>query len=99
MGITSFEELCSSLSSGTSTELSALLPDGIQHEVGHFNVFNLTELTQTSREKPAIPYACRAFYKINFLTGKVRLPGGPLADKPDSFACSPPTSSTRLKAV
>lgn len=72
MVVTSFEELCSSLSNGTSTELSALLPEGIQHEVGHFNVFNLTELTQTSREKPAIPYACRAFYKISFLTGKSR---------------------------
>lgn len=72
MGVTSFEELCSRLSSGSSTELSALLPDGIQHEVGHFNVFNLTQLTQISREKPPVPYACRAFYKINFLTGKSR---------------------------
>lgn len=72
MGVTSFESLCNSLSDGTSTELSALLPEGIQHEVGHFNVFNLTELTQPSREKPAIPYACRAFYKISFLTGKSR---------------------------
>ena len=72
MVVTSFEKLCSSLSSGTSTELSALLPEGIQHEVGHFNVFNLTELTQTTREKPAIPYECRAFYKISFLTGNSR---------------------------
>ncbi|MCE6992778.1 AraC family transcriptional regulator [Dyadobacter sp. CY323] len=72
MSVTSFEQLCSSLSNGTSTELSALLPDGIQHEVGHFNVFNLTELTQTTREKPAIPYPCRAYYKISFLTGKSR---------------------------
>ena len=66
---TSFEELCSRLSSGASTDLSALLPEGIKDEVGHFNVFNLTEIAQTARDKPAIPYACRAFYKISFLTG------------------------------
>ena len=66
---TSFEELCSRLSSGASTDLSALLPEGIKDEVGHFNVFNLSEVAQTAREKPAIPYACRAFYKISFLTG------------------------------
>jgi AraC-like DNA-binding protein len=69
MNKTSFEALCSRLSSGASTDLSALLPEGIQQEVGHFNVFNLTEIAQNTREKPVAPYACRAFYKISFLTG------------------------------
>ena len=69
MSKTSFEELCYRLSSGSSTDLSALLPEGILQEVGHFNVFNLTEITQTTREKPPIPYDCRAFYKISLLTG------------------------------
>jgi AraC family transcriptional activator of pobA len=70
MQTTSFEELCSRLSSGSSTDLSALLPEGIQQEVGHFNVFNLTEITQTGREKPAVPSECRSFYKISYLTGR-----------------------------
>lgn len=72
MGATSFEELCQRLSSGASKDLTALLPDGIQHEAGHFNVFNLTEIPQATREKPTVPYPCRAFYKINFLTGHSR---------------------------
>ncbi|MBE9462653.1 helix-turn-helix domain-containing protein [Dyadobacter subterraneus] len=67
---TSFEELCSRFSSGSSTDLSALLPEGIQQEVGHFNVFNLTEITQGPHEKSAVSCASRAFYKISFLTGR-----------------------------
>ncbi|MCK8494946.1 helix-turn-helix transcriptional regulator [Spirosoma sp. RP8] len=70
MSTTSFEELCLRLSSGSSTDLSALLPDGIQHEVGHFNVFDLDQINQTAREKPSVPLPCRAFYKISFLTGR-----------------------------
>jgi len=70
MGKTSFEELCFRLSSGSSTDLSALLPEGILQEVGHFNVFNLTEIMQTAREKPTVPFDCRAFYKISLLTGQ-----------------------------
>lgn len=70
MNKTSFEILCSSLSNGTSTDLSALLPDGIKQEVGHFNVFNLTEIMQESREKSTLSCASRAFYKISFLTGR-----------------------------
>ena len=69
MASTSFEELCSHLSNGSSTDLSALLPAGIQQEVGHFNVFNLAEIMQEAREKPAMSCASRAFYKISFLTG------------------------------
>ncbi|MCE7065082.1 AraC family transcriptional regulator [Dyadobacter sp. CY326] len=74
---TSFEDLCSSLSNGSSTDLSALLPEGIQHDVGHFNVFNLTDIMQEPREKTSMSCASRAFYKISFLTGQS------LAEYPD----------------
>jgi AraC-like DNA-binding protein len=77
MHTTSFEELCSRFSNGSSTDLSALLPEGIQQEVGHFNVFNLGEIMPAVREKPALSCASRAFYKISFLTGQS------LAEYPD----------------
>jgi len=77
MNKTSFEELCFRFSYGISTDLSALLPEGIQQEVGHFNVFNLDDITQEAHEKPAISCASRAFYKISFLTGQS------LAEYPD----------------
>ncbi|TRW27133.1 helix-turn-helix transcriptional regulator [Flavobacterium zepuense] len=70
MDTTSFEELCLRLSSGLSSDLSVLLPEDIQQEVGHFNIFNLNQITQTLTEKPPIPYDCRAFYKISLLTGQ-----------------------------
>ncbi len=60
------------LTTCTGAELSTLLPSGIQQEIGHFNVFNLTEIFQNVREKPAVPYSCRAYYKISLLRGRSR---------------------------
>ena len=77
MSTTSFEDLCSRLSNGSSTDLSALLPEGIQQEVGHFNVFNLSDIMPPVREKSALSCASREFYKISFLTGNS------LAEYPD----------------
>jgi AraC family transcriptional activator of pobA len=57
----------------TGAELSALLPSGIQQEVGHFNVFSIADLWQVDREEPSAPYPCRSFYKISLLNGRSRL--------------------------
>ena len=57
----------------TGAELSALLPSGIQQEVGHFNVFSLADLWQVGQEEPSAPYPCRSFYKISLLNGRSRL--------------------------
>lgn len=57
----------------TGAALSTLLPSGIQQEVGHFNVFNLVDLWQPTREKPTAPYPCRSFYKISLLNGRNRV--------------------------
>ncbi|MGA0557194.1 helix-turn-helix domain-containing protein [Larkinella sp. VNQ87] len=73
MKIASFEELSVRLLTGSPTDLSALLPSSIQQEVGHFNVFNLTDYQQTTRDKPTVPYPCRAFYKISLLKGPSRV--------------------------
>ena len=72
MKTTSLEELCHQLSTGTATALSALLPVGIRQEIGHFNVFNLADLVPNVREKPPVPYPCRAYYKISLLHGRNR---------------------------
>jgi AraC family transcriptional activator of pobA len=57
----------------TGADLSALLPSGIQQEVGHFNVFSIANLWQVGREEPSAPYPCRSFYKISLLNGRSRL--------------------------
>ncbi|UYZ63096.1 helix-turn-helix domain-containing protein [Hymenobacter weizhouensis] len=69
---TSLTEFYQELTACTGTEVQALLPQGIQQDVGHFNVFNLTDLWQPMREKPVEPYACRAYYKISLLHGRSR---------------------------
>lgn len=65
-------EFYHNLTDCTGADLSKLLPSSIQQEVGHFNVFSLTDLWQPGREKPTLPYACRSFYKISLLHGRNR---------------------------
>jgi AraC family transcriptional activator of pobA len=67
MPTTSLDDLAVRFTAGDSQVLSALLPPGIQHEVGHFNVFNLANLAPAA-SNVSEPYACRTFYKISFLT-------------------------------
>jgi AraC-like DNA-binding protein len=65
----SFNELDKRFATGSSLELNALLPAGIQDEIGHFNVFNTSKIRQTAQNKPSEPYQCRTFYKISLLQG------------------------------
>jgi len=72
------EEFYHEIAGCTGTALSALLPDGIRQEVGHFNVFELSELWQSSPAELAKPLPCRSFYKISLLQG------GSHAEYPDA---------------
>ena len=56
----------------TSTAPNALLPSGIQREIGHFNVFNLADLIPPGRKKLVMPYDRRAYYKISLIKGRHR---------------------------
>jgi AraC family transcriptional regulator, transcriptional activator of pobA len=55
------------------TEPNALLPNGIQKEIGHFNVFNIKELYERLKGKSCMPYDRRAYYKISLIRGKNRV--------------------------
>jgi len=57
----------------TGADLNALLPGGIQREVGHFNVFEVAEAADQwapPQLRPGTPYACRSFYKISLLRSR-----------------------------
>jgi AraC family transcriptional regulator, transcriptional activator of pobA len=45
-------------------------PDGINREVGHFNVFDAEKLFNKSTGERIMPYVRRAYYKISWLRGK-----------------------------
>jgi len=53
-------------------ETSGLIPEGINREIGHFNVFNVDDLFSEYRKtkKPPMPYNRRAYYKISLIGGR-----------------------------
>jgi AraC family transcriptional activator of pobA len=54
-------------------DTATLIPEGINKEIGHFNVFRIDEIMAKMREKPgSMPYNRRAYYKISLIRGKNR---------------------------
>jgi AraC family transcriptional activator of pobA len=49
---------------------SALIPEGISKEIGHFNVFKVDEIAAQFRMKQVMPYNRRAYYKISVISGR-----------------------------
>src|SRR5690349_17788886 len=50
-------------------ETSSLIPEGINKEIGHFNVFKIDEI-MTRKDRGSMPYNRRAYYKISLIIGK-----------------------------
>jgi AraC family transcriptional activator of pobA len=42
-------------------QTSSLIPEGINKEIGHFNVFKLEELLTRKKDKMVMPYNRRAY--------------------------------------
>lgn len=72
MKLKSIDEFYNEITDFSGAEQISLLPDGIQKEIGHFNVFNIKELYETFKDKPVMPYDRRAYYKISLIKGKNR---------------------------
>ncbi|MDB4919014.1 AraC family transcriptional regulator [Mucilaginibacter sp.] len=51
-------------------QTSTLIPDGINKEIGHFNVFKVDDIIAKYKKKPAMPYNRRAYYKISVISGR-----------------------------
>lgn len=64
MKITSIEEFYKNV--------RVAIPENINREIGHFNIFNTEDLMQRLRKKPEMPYNKRAFYKISLIVGRNR---------------------------
>lgn len=62
MAITSLEEFYK--------ETASFLPEGINKEIGHFNVFKLDDLIARNKGKQVMPYNRRAYYKISLISGR-----------------------------
>ncbi len=50
---------------------SALIPEGLNREIGHFNVFEISEIQKLKRKSASfMPYNRRAYYKISLIRGR-----------------------------
>jgi AraC-like DNA-binding protein len=70
----SLEHFYRSAASMLDKQAESLLPQGINREIGHFNIFNLGEFVTKFKDDPAqMPYNRRGYYKVSLVTGKNRL--------------------------
>jgi len=54
-------------------DVNSLLPPGIsKKEIGHFNVFDISDTIKMVKQKNMMPYNRRAYYKISLIRGKNR---------------------------
>lgn len=53
-------------------DTAGLIPDNINKEIGHFNVFRIDELMARMRATKEMPYNRRAYYKISLILGRNR---------------------------
>jgi len=51
-------------------ETGNLIPNGISREIGHFNVFSISETIANVKQKGTMPYNRRNYYKISLINGK-----------------------------
>ncbi len=51
-------------------ETTAIVPEGINKELGHFNVFKIEDLVALGKKTGAMPYNRRAYYKISLISGR-----------------------------
>ncbi len=53
-------------------ETASLIPEGINKEIGHFNVFKIDDIVAMARKRsfPSMPYNRRAYYKISLIHGR-----------------------------
>jgi len=72
MEITTLDKFYQHASEASQSTVEGLLPEGITREIGHFNIFNTEELYSKLREKPAMPYNRRTYYKISLINGSNR---------------------------
>lgn len=69
--ITSVEEFYKEAAAAMHGDTESLLPEGINKEIGHFNVFSMEDLVARFKADPGLmPYNRRAYYKISLVSGR-----------------------------
>lgn len=69
---TSLEEFYQEAAHFMGKDVQALLPPGINNDIGHFNVFDIADTIKQVKQKQRMPYNRRAYYKISLIRGRNR---------------------------
>ncbi len=72
MDVTTLDDFYRSAGAINENGVNALLPEGINKEIGHFNIFNISEVAQRVKETTGayMPYNRREYYKISLVRGR-----------------------------
>ncbi len=71
--ITSLQDFYREMGFVNENDLKAILPSGVNKEIGHFNVFSIAAVARKMKEsRDAMPYNRRAYYKISLINGRNR---------------------------
>ncbi|MDW7694428.1 helix-turn-helix domain-containing protein [Flammeovirgaceae bacterium SG7u.111] len=69
VGLTTLQDFYREMGFANDSELQRILPEGINKDIGHFNVFNISNVMQKVKETKTMPYNRRAYYKISLISG------------------------------
>lgn len=69
MEATSINEFYKEMFGACCPHLEAFLDDDKNRDIGHFNVFNISDLYKACKAKPEMPYNKRNYYKISLVNG------------------------------
>ncbi len=72
IGTQSLEDFYQEAEQFTGKSVNALLPPGMNKEVGHFNVFDVAKTIKEVKQKNVMPYSRRAYYKVSLIRGRNR---------------------------
>lgn len=57
----------------TCPDIDLFLTENINKDIGHFNIFDISEIYRACKSKPEMPYNRRTYYKISLIKGQNRV--------------------------
>jgi AraC family transcriptional activator of pobA len=68
----SLEDFYQQISKSLQGNYESFIPNGLDKEIGHFNVFSAVDLIEKLRQNHVMPYNRRTYYKISLISGRNR---------------------------
>lgn len=73
MSSVTIKEFYQDILGGSCPDIDQFLNENINSDIGHFNVFDISEIYRTSTSKTQMPYNRTTYYKISLINGQNRV--------------------------